>query len=59
MSLTGERNILTPSQVGQYLKGLMDRDRLLSGLLVRGELSNYKRYPSGHHSTPPATTTSP
>ena len=49
MSLTGERNILTPSQVGQYLKGLMDRDRLLSGLLVRGELSNYKRYPSGHH----------
>ena len=27
----------------------MDRDRLLSGLLVRGELSNYKMYPSGHH----------
>ena len=27
----------------------MDRDRLLSGLLVRGELSNYKTYPSGHH----------
>ncbi len=44
-----ERNILTPSQVGQYIKGFMDRDRLLSGLLVRGELSNYKRYPSGHH----------
>ena len=44
-----EQPILTPSQVGQYLKGLMDRDRLLSGLLVRGEISNYKRYPSGHH----------
>jgi len=41
--------ILTPSQVGQYLKGMMDRDRILSGLLVRGELSNYKMYPSGHH----------
>ena len=27
----------------------MDRDRLLSSLLVRGELSNYKMYPSGHH----------
>src|SRR5699024_6044038 len=45
----GEQTILTPSQVGQYIKGFMDRDRLLSGLLVRGELSNYKRYPSGHH----------
>ena len=44
-----EQPILTPGQVGQYLKGLMDRDRLLSGLLVRGEISNYKRYPSGHH----------
>ena len=27
----------------------MDRDHLLSRLLVRGELSNYKMYPSGHH----------
>lgn len=44
-----EDAILTPSQVGQYLKMMMDRDRLLSGLLVRGELSNYKMYPSGHH----------
>ena len=41
--------VLTPSQVGQYIKGFMDRDRVLSGLLVRGELSNYKMYPSGHH----------
>jgi len=44
-----EETILTPSQVGQYLKGMMDRDRLLSGLLVRGELSNYKIHYSGHH----------
>ena len=44
-----EDAILTPSQVGQYLKNMMDRDRLLSQLLVRGELSNYKMYPSGHH----------
>lgn len=41
--------VLTPSQVSQYIKGFMDRDRLLSGLLVGGELSNYKMYPSGHH----------
>lgn len=44
-----ENAILSPSQVGQYLKNMMDRDRLLSRLLVRGELSNYKMYPSGHH----------
>lgn len=44
-----EDAILTPSQVGQYLKTMMDRDHLLSRLLVRGELSNYKIYPSGHH----------
>lgn len=44
-----EDAILTPSQVGQYLKTMMDRDMLLSRLLVRGELSNYKMYPSGHH----------
>lgn len=42
-------SILTPTQVSQYIKSFMDRDRLLSGLLVRGELSNYKMYPSGHH----------
>ena len=44
-----QRPVLTPSQVGQYIKGFMDRDRVLSGLLVRGEISNYKLYPSGHH----------
>ena len=44
-----EETILSPSQVSGYIKSWMDRDRLLSGLLVRGELSNYKMYPSGHH----------
>lgn len=44
-----EVTILSPTQVGQYIKNFMDRDRILSGLLVRGEISNYKLYPSGHH----------
>ena len=44
-----EETILSPSQVSGYIKSWMDRDRLLSGPLVRGELSNYKMYPSGHH----------
>ena len=39
----------TVSQLNQYIKTLMDRDGVLSGVLVRGELSNYKMYPSGHH----------
>ena len=41
--MRGERAVLTPGQVGLYLKNLMDRDRVLSGLLVRGEISNYKK----------------
>ncbi len=44
-----EETVLLPSQVAQYLKGMMERDRLLSGLMVRGELSNYKIHYSGHH----------
>ncbi len=44
-----EGNILTPTGVSQYIKSLLDRDRLLSNVMVGGELSNYKKYPSGHH----------
>ena len=42
-------NIYTVSQVNQYIKALLDRDRELTALYVRGEISNYKTYPSGHH----------
>ena len=42
-------NIYTVSQVNQYIKTLLDRDRELTALYVRGEISNYKAYPSGHH----------
>lgn len=41
--------VYSVSEVNGYLKDLMDDDPLLSGLLVRGEISNYKCYPSGHH----------
>ena len=36
------------SQVNEYLKMLLDGDRVLSGILVRGEISNFKLYSSGH-----------
>ncbi len=44
-----EQKIFNVSEVNQYLKSLLDSDRLLAGLTVRGEISNYKVYPSGHH----------
>ena len=37
------------SQINAYLKQMMDQDPLLSSVYIRGELSNYKVYPSGHH----------
>ena len=47
--MNGELRVLSVSQISQYIKGMMDQDGLLSGVLVRGEISNYKMYPSGHH----------
>ncbi len=44
-----EQTIFTVGQVNQYLKAKLDSDRLLSSIAIRGEISNYKRYPSGHH----------
>jgi len=44
-----ERTVVTVAQVNEYLKTVMERDAFLSGLWVRGELSNYKIHPSGHH----------
>ncbi len=45
----GERPVLTPSMVGQYIKGIMEQDGILSGVMIRGEISNYKRHSTGHH----------
>ena len=44
-----EEKILSVSQVNAYIKSMMDNDMLLCNLCVRGEISNYKLYPSGHH----------
>ncbi|MCI2106995.1 MAG: exodeoxyribonuclease VII large subunit [Intestinimonas sp.] len=47
--MKNEQPIFSVSQVNAYIKQLLDDDRLLGGLFVRGEISNYKAYPSGHH----------
>ena len=40
---------LTVSELNAHIKRLLDGDQLLGSLAVRGELSNYKVYSSGHH----------
>lgn len=37
------------SQINEYLKCRFEEDPFLSDILIRGEISNYKLYPSGHH----------
>lgn len=43
------QQILSISQINEYIRSMMDRDTLLSSVAVSGEISNYKVYPSGHH----------
>ena len=43
------QNTLSITQVNEYIRAMMDSDRLLANIAVRGEISNYKVYPSGHH----------
>ena len=44
-----ENTTLTVTQLNNRIKGLIDMDPALADVCVRGELSNYKIYPSGHH----------
>jgi len=44
-----DSKVYSVSEVNGYIKSVLDRDVLLSSLCIRGELSNYKVYPSGHH----------
>lgn len=43
------QQVLTITQINEYIRSLMDNDRLLLNVAVKGEISNYKLYPSGHH----------
>lgn len=44
-----ERQSLSVSELNNLIKGLLEQEPSLSNVCVRGELSNYKIYPSGHH----------
>ena len=43
------QQVLSISQLNEYIRGKLDNDPMLGGIAVRGEISNYKVYPSGHH----------
>ena len=43
------RQVLSITQINEYIRQMMDSDALLGSVAVRGEISNYKLYPSGHH----------
>lgn len=43
------QHIFGVTEVNQLVKLLLDNEPILQNVAVRGELSNYKVYPSGHH----------
>ena len=43
------QEIFTITQINEYIRGILDRDMMLNNIAVKGEISNYKVYPSGHH----------
>ena len=43
------RYVFTVSELNQFIKDLLDNVPPLQEVLLRGEVSNYKMYPSGHH----------
>ena len=44
-----QQQIYEVSQINEYLKLRFEEDEFLSAVFIRGEISNYKLYPSGHH----------
>ena len=43
------QQVLSITQINEYIRSRLDGDPMLSAVAVRGEISNYKMYPSGHH----------
>lgn len=39
---------LTVTELNNYIKGVFDNDRYLSGVTVKGEISNFKSHSTGH-----------
>ncbi|MBQ8382786.1 MAG: exodeoxyribonuclease VII large subunit [Clostridia bacterium] len=46
--MPNERPILTVTQLNEYVKGIIDSDKVLAGLSVKGEISNFTAHKTGH-----------
>lgn len=44
-----QQQVYTVTEINHFIKDLLDNVPPLQNILIRGELSNYKIYPSGHH----------
>ena len=42
-------NVLSVSQLNEQIRVIVDSEPSLASVAVLGEISNYKKYPSGHH----------
>ena len=42
------QDLFSVSSLNRYIKQLFDKDFTLKGLRLKGEISNFKKYPSGH-----------
>ena len=47
--MASEQMIFSVSEANNFIKALLDAVPQLQTIFVRGEISNYKCYPSGHH----------
>ena len=43
------QQVVTVTQINEYIRVMLSTDQLLNNVAVKGEISNYKLYPSGHH----------
>lgn len=43
------QQVISITQINDYIRSILDKDALLASVAVKGEISNYKIYPSGHH----------
>ena len=44
-----QAQVYSVSDINTHIKQLLDSDRVLFDIYIKGEISNYKVYPSGHH----------
>ena len=44
-----QQEVISVTKLNEYIQSKLDSDSKLSNVALRGEISNYKMYPSGHH----------